>query len=105
MKKMPSSLQAANYSATLQYLNAVKAVNSDDAEKVLPHMRKMKLNDMYAKGGYIREDGRMVHAQYLYQVKTPEDSKNPWDYYKLVKTVPGEEAFTSKAESSCKLWK
>lgn len=105
MKKMPSSLQAANYSATLQYLNAVKAVNSDDAEKVLPHMRTMKLNDMYAKGGYIREDGRMVHAQYLYQVKTPEDSKNPWDYYKLVKTVPGEEAFTSKAESSCKLWK
>ena len=105
MKKMPSSLQAANYSATLQYLNAVKAVNSDDAEKVLAHMRTMKLNDMYAKGGYIREDGRMVHAQYLYQVKTPEDSKNPWDYYKLVKTVPGEEAFTSKAESSCKLWK
>ena len=105
MKKMPSSLQAANYSATLQYLNAVKAVNSDDAEKVLPYMRKMKLNDMYAKGGYIREDGRMVHAQYLYQVKPPEESKTPWDYYKLVKTVPGEQAFTTKSESSFKLWK
>ena len=105
MKKMPSSLQAANYSATLQYLNAVKAVNSDDAEKVLTYMRKHKLNDMYAKNGYVREDGRMMQPQYLYQVKTPRESKGAWDYYKLLRTVPAEEAFTTKADSVCKLWK
>ena len=105
MKKMPSSLQAANYSATLQYLNAVQAVNSDDAEKVLTYMRKHKLNDMYAKNGYVREDGRMMQPQYLYQVKTPGESKGAWDYYKLLRTVPAEEAFISKADSVCKLWK
>lgn len=105
MKKMPSSLQAADYSATIQYLNAVKAVNSDDPAKVLPYMRKTKINDMYTKDGYIRDDGRMVHDMFLFQVKSPEESKRPWDDYKLVKTVAGDEAFTSKAESTCKLWK
>jgi branched-chain amino acid transport system substrate-binding protein len=105
MKKMPSSLQAANYSATLQYLNAVKAVGTDDAEKVMPYLRKQKLNDMYAKSGSIREDGRMMQPQYLFQVKAPAESKGAWDYYKLLRTVPAEEAFTTKAESVCKLWK
>jgi branched-chain amino acid transport system substrate-binding protein len=105
MKKMPSSLQAANYSATLQYLNAVKAVGTDDSEKVMPYLRKQKLNDMYAKNGSIREDGRMMQPQYLYQIKGPTESKSAWDYYKLVRTVPAEEAFTTKAESVCKLWK
>ena len=105
MKKMPSSLQAANYSATLQYLKAVKAVNSVDAEKVLSYLRKEKLNDMYTKNGYIRQDGRMMQQQYLYQVKTPAESKAAWDYYKLVRAVPAEEAFTTKAESTCALWK
>ena len=105
MKKMPSSLQAANYSATLQYLNAVKATGTDDSEKVLAHMRKQKLNDMYAKNGYIRDDGRMMQPQYLYQVKTPAESKSAWDYYKLLRTVPAEEAFTKRADSTCKLWK
>ena len=105
MKKMPSSLQAANYSATLQYLNAVKATETDDSEKVLAYMRKQKLNDMYAKNGYIRDDGRMMQPQYLYQVKTPAESKSAWDYYKLLRTVPAEEAFTKRAESTCKLWK
>ena len=105
MKKMPSSLQAANYSATLQYLNAVKATGTDDSEKVLAHMRTQKLNDMYAKNGYIRDDGRMMQPQYLYQVKTPAESKSAWDYYKLLRTVPAEEAFTKRADSTCKLWK
>lgn len=105
MKKMPSSLQAANYSATLQYLNAVKAVNSDDPAKVLPYLKKAKFNDMYVRGGYLREDGRMMKEQYLFQAKTPEESKYAWDYYKLVKTVPAEQAFTTKAESACPLWK
>lgn len=104
-KKMPSSLQAADYSSTLQYLTAVKAVNSDDTEKVLAQLRKTKFNDLYQKNGYLRADGRVVHDMYLYQVKTPAESKYPWDYYKLVQTIPGEQAWTTKAESKCALWK
>ncbi|WP_326939300.1 ABC transporter substrate-binding protein [Actimicrobium sp. GrIS 1.19] len=105
MKKMPSSLQAADYSATLTYLNAVKAAGSDDSEKVLAEMRKAKVNDMYAKGGYIRGDGSMIHEMYLMQVKTPAESKYPWDYYKVIQKIPGDEAFTTKAESKCASWK
>lgn len=105
IKRMPSSIQAADYSAALQYLNAVKATNTDDADKVLAHMRKTKINDIYTKGGYIREDGRMVHDMYLMQVKTPDKSVEPWDYYNVVETFKGEAAWTTKAESKCPLWK
>ncbi|MDB5764353.1 MAG: transporter substrate-binding protein [Herminiimonas sp.] len=104
-KKMPSSLQAADYSSTMQYLNAVKAAGTDDPEKVLAKLKSTKINDMYAKGGTIRPDGRMVHEMYLMQVKTPAESKYPWDYYKVVQAVPGDQAFTTKAESKCALWK
>ncbi|MDB5774331.1 MAG: transporter permease [Herbaspirillum sp.] len=104
-KKMPSSLQAADYSSALQYLMAVKAAGSDDADKVMAQLRKTKFNDMYMKNAYLRADGRVVHDMYLFQVKTPADSKYPWDYYKLVQTIPGDEAFTTKAESKCALWK
>lgn len=104
LNKMPVSNQAAGYSATLQYLNAVKAVDSDDAEKVLQYMKQMKINDMYIKNGYIRGDGRVMYDMYLMQVKTPEESKYPWDYVKIVETVPAEQAFTTKAESKCTLW-
>jgi branched-chain amino acid transport system substrate-binding protein len=104
MKKMPSSLQAADYSATLTYLNAVKAAGTDDPDKVMAKMKASKIDDMYAKG-VIRPDGRMVHDMYLMQVKTPAESKAPWDYYKVVQTIPGEQAFTTKAESKCALWK
>jgi len=89
----------------LQYLTAVKAVGSDDTDKVLAQLRKTKFNDMYQKNGYLRADGRVVHDMYLYQVKTPAESKYPWDYYKLVQTIPGEQAWTTKAESKCALWK
>jgi branched-chain amino acid transport system substrate-binding protein len=105
IKKMPSSVQAAQYSAVLHYLNAVKATDSDDTKKVLAQMRNTKINDMYAKGGYIRPDGRMVHEMYLMQVKSPSESKYPWDYYKVVQKVSGEQAFTKKEESKCALWK
>lgn len=105
MKKMPSSLQAADYSATLQYLNAVKAAGSDDTDKVLAKLRGMKINDMYAKNGTIRGDGSMIHDMYLMQVKKPAEAKYPWDYYKIVQTIPGEQAFTTKTESKCTLWK
>jgi branched-chain amino acid transport system substrate-binding protein len=104
-KRMPSSLQAADYSVTQFYLNAVKAANSDDGDKVLEQMKKMKVNDMYTKGGYIRADGSMIHDMYLMQVKTPETSNTPWDYYNVVATTKGEDAFLTKAESKCPLWK
>ena len=104
-KRMPSSLQAADYSATTNYLAAVKAINSDDGDKVLAQMRKTKINDVFAKNGFIREDGRMVHDMYLMQVKTPEQSTEPWDYYNIVETIKGEAAWTSKADTKCALWK
>ena len=105
MKRMPSSIQAADYSVTLNYLLAVKATGSDDADKVLAHMRNTKVNDVFAKGGYIRPDGRMVHDMYLMQVKTPDKSTEPWDYYNVAQVIKGEDAFTTKAESKCSLWK
>jgi branched-chain amino acid transport system substrate-binding protein len=104
-KRMPSSLQAADYSVTQFYLNAVKATKTDDGDKVMEQMRKMKVNDMYAKNGYVRADGSMIHDMYLMQVKTPETSTTPWDYYNVVATSKGEEAFLTKAESKCALWK
>ena len=105
MKRMPSSIQAGDYSVALNYLNAVKAIGSDDADKVLAQMKKTKINDIFAKGGYIREDGRMVHDMYLMQVKTPAESTEPWDYYKVAETFKGDTAWTTKAESKCALWK
>ena len=105
MKRMPSSIQAADYSVALNYLLAVKATGSDDADKVLEHMRKTKVNDIFAKGGYIRGDGRMVHDMYLMQVKSPDKSVEPWDYYNVAEVIKGEAAWTTKAESKCALWK
>ena len=105
MKRMPSSIQAADYSVALNYLLAVKATGTDDADKVLEHMRKTKVNDVFAKGGYIRGDGRMVHDMYLMQVKSPDKSVEPWDYYNVAQVIKGEEAWTTKAESKCALWK
>jgi branched-chain amino acid transport system substrate-binding protein len=104
-KRMPSSVQAGNYSATLTYLRAVQAAGTDDGDKVMAQLKKAKINDMYAKGGYIRADGRMVHDMYLMQVKAPEKSTEPWDYYNVVQTIKGEDAFTTKEESRCELWK
>jgi branched-chain amino acid transport system substrate-binding protein len=105
IKRMPSSVQAANYSAALQYLQAVKASGSDDSDKVLSQMKKTKINDIFAKGGYIRDDGRMIHDMYLMQVKTPDKSVEPWDYYNVVETIKGDVAFTTKAETKCATWK
>jgi branched-chain amino acid transport system substrate-binding protein len=105
VKRMPSSLQAADYSVALNYLQAVKAVGSDDGDKVMAQLKKTKVNDVFAKNGYVREDGRMVHDMYLMQVKTPTQSTEPWDYYNVVETIKGDAAFTTKAESKCALWK
>ena len=105
IKRMPSSIQAGDYSAALTYLSAVKAIGTDDADKVMAQMKKTKVNDIFAKGGYIRADGRMVHDMYLMQVKTPAESVEPWDYYKVAETFKGDIAWTTKAESKCVLWK
>ena len=104
-KRMPSMLQAADYSATMHYLNAVKATGTDDADKVMEKMKATKINDMFAKNGTIRPDGRMVHDMYLMQVKAPNESKYPWDYYHVRQTIPGDEAYSTKAETKCALWK
>jgi len=104
-QSMPSSLQAADYSAALQYLRAVKATGTDDADKVLAYLRENKLNDMYIKDGVVRPDGRVVHDMYLLQVKSPDQSKEPWDYFTVVQAIDGNEAFTKQSESRCALWK
>jgi branched-chain amino acid transport system substrate-binding protein len=105
MKKSPSMLQAADYSAAANYLKAVKAVGTDDADKVMAHLKANKINDMFAKNGVIRPDGRMVHDMFLMEVKKPSESKYPWDYYKVVATIPGDQAYATKAETKCSLWK
>jgi len=91
--KPPTMAQAGTYSATRTYLNAVKAAGTTDADKVMAELKRTKINDMFAKGGYIRADGLMIHDMYVMQVKTPQESKYPWDYYKVVKVMKGEEAF------------
>lgn len=105
VKRMPSMVQAGDYSATASYLKAVKATGTDDADTVMKWLKSNKINDMFAKNGYIREDGRMIHDMYLMQVKSQAESKEPWDYMKLVSTIPGEQAFTTRAESRCNLIK
>jgi len=89
----------------LTYLNAVKAAKTTDSDQVMAQLKKMKINDMFAKDGYIREDGVMVHDMFVMQVKTPQESKYPWDYYKLVKKMSGEEAFGPLSDSTCPLVK
>ena len=95
---MPTYNQAAYYSATMTYLNAVKVVGATDADKVMDQLRKTKVDDMYPSSGIIRPDGLMQHSMYVMQVKTPAGSKGPWDYYKLVKTMSGEEAYGSLSD-------
>jgi branched-chain amino acid transport system substrate-binding protein len=102
---MPTMVQAGVYSSVLHYLEAVKAAGTDDSAAVMEKMRATPIHDMFADNGKIRADGRMVHDMYVMQVKTPEESKYPWDYYKLLKTIPGDEAFRPLAESDCPLVK
>ncbi|PIF73897.1 amino acid/amide ABC transporter substrate-binding protein (HAAT family) [Variovorax sp. 54] len=103
-KRMPTDIQAADYSATMTYLKAVQASKTVDADKVMATLKSTPIDDFYGKG-VIRPDGRYVHDMYLMQVKSPAESKQPWDYYKVVQKLKGEEVFTTKAESRCALWK
>ena len=104
-KRMPTMADAGDYSSTLHYLKAVQAAGTDDTATVMAKMKATPINDMFAKGGKIREDGRMVHDMYVYQVKKPSESKYPWDYYKYVATIPGDKAFRPMADGGCPLVK
>ena len=105
MKRMPHMGDAGDYSSTMHYLNAVQAAGTDDAKTVMAKMREMPVNDFFAKNGRIREDGRMVHDMYVYQVKKPSESKGDWDFYKLLEVIPAEQAFRPLSESTCPLVK
>lgn len=105
MKRMPSSLQAADYSAVTHYLQAVDATKTDDADKVIAKMKATPINDFYTKGTIRKEDGRGVHDMFLLQVKSQKESTEPWDYFKVVTRIPGDEAFTKLADSKCPLVK
>src|ERR1700744_2387502 len=102
---MPTMIQAGMYSATLHYLKAIDAIGTDDSLKVMAQMRATPVNDFFAKNGKIRIDGRMVHDMYLFEVKKPEESKGEWDLYKLLATVPGDEAFRPLDKGGCPLVK
>ncbi len=104
-KRMPTMVQAGLYSAVMHYLQAVKSTGGDDTQKVMAAMKKAKINDFFAKNGYIRDDGRMVHDMYLMQVKKPAESKSPWDYYWVRQTIPAAEAFQPLSLSKCPLIK
>lgn len=103
-KRMPTDVQASNYSATMQYLKAVEATKTTDGDRIMAYLKSQPLKDFYSQG-VIRSDGRYVHDMYLMEVKSPAESKEPWDYLKRVATLKGEEVFTTKAESKCSLWK
>ena len=104
-KKMPTMNQAATYSATLHYLNAVKAAGTKETKAVLEKMRATPVRDAFTDNGVLREDGRMVHSMFLLQVKKPEESKAPWDYYKVLAEVPGDQAFRPLKDGGCPLVK
>ena len=101
----PTFNQAAYYSATMTYLNAVKAAGTTDSDKVLAELHKAKIDDMFTSDGFIRPDGLMQHSMYVFQVKTPAESKGPWDFYKLVEKMSGEQAYGKVADSTCPLVK
>ncbi|MGX5649107.1 ABC transporter substrate-binding protein [Hydrogenophaga borbori] len=102
---MPNMAHAGDYSSTMHYLKSVQAAGSDDPDAVSAKMRELTISDMFTKNGKIRADGRMVHDMYLWEVKSPAESKGPWDYLKLVKTIPGEQAFMPLSQSTCYLVK
>jgi branched-chain amino acid transport system substrate-binding protein len=105
MKRMPTMNQAATYSATLHYLDAVKAAGTKETKPVLEKMRAIPVRDAFTDNGVLREDGRMVHSMFLFKVKKPEESKAPWDYYKVLAEVPGDQAFRPVKDGGCPLVK
>jgi branched-chain amino acid transport system substrate-binding protein len=105
MKRMPHMGDAGDYSSTMHYLKAIQAAGTDETGAVMAKMKSTPINDFFATNGRIREDGRMVHDMYVYQVKTPAESKYAWDYLTLKETIPAAQAFRPLSESSCYLVK
>jgi branched-chain amino acid transport system substrate-binding protein len=105
MNRMPHMGDAGDYSSTMHYLKAIEAAGTDEAQAVMAKMRELPVNDFFAKNGRIREDGRMVHDMYVYEVKKPSESKGEWDYYKLREVIPGDQAFRPLKDSVCPLVK
>ena len=105
MGKMPTALQAGQYSAVLNYLRAVERAKSDQVEDVMKALKEMPINDMFARNAKLREDGKLLHDFYLVSVKSPAQSREPWDYYNIVKTVSGSDAYVPLSESTCPLVK
>jgi branched-chain amino acid transport system substrate-binding protein len=101
--RMPNMVHAGTYSAVTQYLKAVQAVGSDDPDKVAKKLHEMPVDDFFGKGGKVLPNGRMIHDMYLFQIKTPEESKGEWDLYKLLATVPAAQAYFTFEQSGCKL--
>jgi branched-chain amino acid transport system substrate-binding protein len=101
--QMPTMVQAGVYSAVAHYLKAIEAAGSDQAKPVIEQMKATPVNDFFAKNGTIRADGRMVHDMYLARVKSPDESTQKWDYYEILRTIPGDQAFLPLAESTCPL--
>jgi branched-chain amino acid transport system substrate-binding protein len=101
--RMPNMVQAGTYSSVTQYLKAVQAAGTTDGDAVTKKMHEMPVDDFFARGGHVLPNGRMVHDMYLFQVKTPAESKGPWDYYKKLATIPGDQAFFSLKDSGCNL--
>lgn len=102
MDKMPSMIHAGAYSAVTQYLKAIQATETDDGKTVTAYLKENPIEDFFAENGRVREDGRMVHDMYLVQLKKPEESKYPWDYYHVLATIPGDEAFRPLSKGTCK---
>jgi branched-chain amino acid transport system substrate-binding protein len=102
--RMPGMVQAGTYSAVLHYLKAIEAAGTTDGKAVADKIRQLPVDDFFAKGR-VREDGRMMHDMYLVEVKTPSESKAPWDYYKVLRRIPAEEAAQPLSESKCLLVK
>jgi branched-chain amino acid transport system substrate-binding protein len=103
--RMPTMVHAGVYSSVLEYLTAVQALNSDDGGKVIAQMKKKPFNDPLFGKSHVREDGRNIHDAYLFQVKAPAESMGPYDYYKVLATIPGEEAFRPMHDGGCSLVK
>jgi branched-chain amino acid transport system substrate-binding protein len=100
--RMPNMIHAGTYSSVLQYLKAIKAAGTDATEPVAKKLHEMPVDDFFGRGAKVLSNGRMAHEMYLFQVKSPKESKAPWDYYKLLAKIPGEKAFFTVAESGCK---
>ena len=103
MQRMPNMIQAGVYSSVMHYLKAVQAAKSDDGKTVTAKMHEMPVEDMFARNAKLLPNGRLVHDMYLARVKTPDQSKKPWDYYEIVRTIPGNQAYLTAEASGCKM--